>query len=1036
MSELLDAQKKEIDLGTGFGMFGASDASAASDASDGGGCDGGEHCCPRPTRVIEVTYPRITIAEQAQIARIPGLGQRVATCETKIGTLEASASADKEEREAAHETMTEGIAANAAAIVAEKTRAQGAEDSLKTALGQKADKYALEELKLKVESENANHNAVETSIAARIDAVETAVATEKANRESADKAIQSGIDTSVGTVYSTLRGEAASQKAVLEGEIADAKTDVTTKVTTEETQRKAEDASLLQKITDETTARTSKDSELSTLISTKETSLKSGYQTADAALQTQITTNANTISANRTLFDNAKTALETADATLTTNLASEVTNRTNGDTMTLRTAKDYAKSLLSSALRYQGQVATLSDLESKSATAIKGDMWNVLNDGEGLASNFAFNGTGWDRLTESIDLSPYATIAYVDGKVTELNDKDAELEGKIQANTTKINTVVAAEKSRAQTAETTLQSNIDTEELAREKKDNELTALLNTLSVNVTTETKRIEALIDSKASTTESNAISRENSIKAELQKTDEALQTSVKGISETVSVNKTEIENSLAQEVTDRTNAVTELKNELTVTGIDGSSRLVGMGEVLSKIGQKQDKLQSGDNIKTINNQSVLGSGNLQVTAKTAFVMNMSVNSKTGKKEFDVTANEVKSAIDNDEDIIVKEELGGTTLTYRKSQVGFCPQACTVTAFCEYDGVVREVFFGIEHIAELWEYASDISIEQYDLETFRSLTTSVGEKVAKSGDTMSGDLTMDASKAVVFAKGASDGYTTSLTKTGVKHTAEEGDGSYTVEWPSKGGKLAVSSEITDAVSGKADKATTLSGYGITDAASTTDLTSLETKVSNVFSEGKFGDNAVAGEGINVGGKRVVAYKVNVSTKEANGLYTFVGFYYIRKIEEGAYFAASLEELKNHKMSGKVTSVPKISYLPSNGVMNDGREVSISKVEKDGFVIYEENVISFTEMRRIEGLEWEAEQYNEKIAELTATIEALTTRIAKIEALFTADDKLLIKNADSSKTYALGIEGSGAGSEDTLVITEQTATSDESDAT
>jgi hypothetical protein len=980
--------------------------------------------------------------------------------------------------------MNEGIAANAAAIVAEKTRAQGAEDSLKTALGQKADKDALDELEAKVDSENTNHNAVETSIVTRIETLETAVATESANRESADKAIQSGIDTSVGTVYSTLRGEAVSQKAVLEEEITKSKAYVIEKVTTEETQRKGEDSALEQKISDETKARTTKDGELEDLINSKETALKGEYQTADAELLTKITTNANTIDANRTLFDNTKTALETADATLTTNLASEVTNRTNGDATTLQTAKDYAKSLLSSALRYQGQVATLSDLEAKSATAIKGDMWNVLNDGEGLASNFAFNGTGWDRLTESIDLSPYATITCVDGKVSALTNKDTELEGKISANTTKINTDVAAEKSRAQTAETTLQSNIDTEGLAREKKDDELTASLNTLSGKVTTETARIEALIDSKATTTESNAVSRENSIKAELQKTDEALQTSVNGISETVSVNKTAIENSLAQEVTDRKNAVKEVKDELTVTGIDGSSRLVGMGEVLSKIGQKQDKLQSGDNIKTINNQSVLGSGNLQVTAKTAFVMNMSLNSTTGKKKFDVTANEVKLAIDNGDDIIVKETDGEDTLTYRKSRVNVFPNTCTcaVTAFCENRGVAQTVSFGMENISGLWKYDGDITIEKYDLETFKnklgdskgtlksvedglatlqgtvgtiqtdigglkttvgghttsisSLTTSVGGKVAKSGDTMSGDLTMDASKAVVFAKGDSDGYTTSMMKTGVKHTAEEGDGSYTVNWPSKGGTFALSSEITDAVSGKADKATTLSGYGITDAASTTALTALETKVSKVFSEGKFGDDVVAGEGINVGGKRVVAYKVKVSTKNDSGSYTFVGCYYIRKIEKGAYFAASIEDLKNHKMAGKVTSVSEVSYIPIKGVLNDGREVYIQKSDEDEYITYEEGVISFTETWRIEGLEFEVEQSNEKIAELTATIDALTTRIAKIEALFTADDKLLIKNSDSSKTYALGIEGSGAGSEDTLVITEQTATSDASDAT
>ena len=541
--------------------------------------------CPKAC-VIEATYPRITLAEQALIARIPGINTRLTTCETKIGTIESTVASNKEACDAAHGQLRSDIDTVAEAVVSEKNLRESAETALSNRINAKAATTALEEVDAKVDSEvTARTNAI-TAVETSIAELATQITTERTSRTNADTAIRTDVNLTVSTIYSTLRSEANSLKAELEQKIINAKGEVADDVSDEASLRQSADTTLTQSISDEENARKAKDAELTTLIGTKETSITSGYQTADAALQAQITTNANRITENKTLFDTAKTALEAKDATLTSGLANEITNRENADTTNLQLAKDYAKSLLSSALNYQGQVADLTELETKTATALKGDMYNVLSDGTGLAANYAFNGTTWDKLTESIDLTPFATHTEVSTERTRAEAAETSLEDAIAANTLKINTDVGAERSRATTAETTLQTTIDNEEDARIAADNTLRTSINTLSGTVTTEVARLESLIASSCNAKETTAISRENAIKAELQAKDNSLELSINSISSTVAANKTAIENALAQEVANRTNAVAEVRNQLTVTEVGGTSRLVGMGEVLAKI------------------------------------------------------------------------------------------------------------------------------------------------------------------------------------------------------------------------------------------------------------------------------------------------------------------------------------------------------------------------------------------------------------------------------------------------------------------
>lgn len=76
---------------------------------------------------------------------------------------------------------------------------------------------------------------------------------------------------------------------------------------------------------------------------------------------------------------------------------------------------------LTSAMHYKGQVASYSALPSSGN--VQGDVWNVEDDGH----NYAWNGTGWDRLAGEVDLSAYATISAMNtalsGKVDKVSGK-------------------------------------------------------------------------------------------------------------------------------------------------------------------------------------------------------------------------------------------------------------------------------------------------------------------------------------------------------------------------------------------------------------------------------------------------------------------------------------------------------------------------------------------------------------------------------------------------------------------------------------
>lgn len=93
------------------------------------------------------------------------------------------------------------------------------------------------------------------------------------------------------------------------------------------------------------------------------------------------------------------------DSSQTLNASQKTQARTNigaadaSDTYT----KAEVDAKVSSALIFKGSVATYDDLPTEGN--ITGDMWNVLDTG----ANYAWTGESWDKLSETIDLTPYLT---------------------------------------------------------------------------------------------------------------------------------------------------------------------------------------------------------------------------------------------------------------------------------------------------------------------------------------------------------------------------------------------------------------------------------------------------------------------------------------------------------------------------------------------------------------------------------------------------------------------------------------------------
>lgn len=112
----------------------------------------------------------------------------------------------------------------------------------------------------------------------------------------------------------------------------------------------------------------------------------------------------------------------------------------------LKTLVDELKASVAAALDYKGTKDTYEELPTKGNK--KGDVWNVVaaHGTTPAGTNYAWDGTQWDPLGGTIDLSGYYTKTQVDDAIsaakTELEAADTALEGQITTVTNQLNNKV------------------------------------------------------------------------------------------------------------------------------------------------------------------------------------------------------------------------------------------------------------------------------------------------------------------------------------------------------------------------------------------------------------------------------------------------------------------------------------------------------------------------------------------------------------------------------------------------------------------
>lgn len=126
-------------------------------------------------------------------------------------------------------------------------------------------------------------------------------------------------------------------------------------------------------------------------------------------------------------------AQQTADKAQQTALDADsamkiVINKLPEDYVKNETFEDFqeeVRSKLFSVYHVKGSVQTFSDLPSFNRTI--GDVWNVLDTG----ANYVFTDTGWDKLSETINLSDYALNTSVPTKTSQLENDSGFIDSQV-----------------------------------------------------------------------------------------------------------------------------------------------------------------------------------------------------------------------------------------------------------------------------------------------------------------------------------------------------------------------------------------------------------------------------------------------------------------------------------------------------------------------------------------------------------------------------------------------------------------------------
>lgn len=275
---------------------------------------------------------------------------------------------------------------------------------------------------------------------------------------------------------------------------------------------------------------------------------------------------------------------------------------------TLKTLVDDLKASVAAALDYKGTKDTYDDLPTEGNK--KGDVWNVVgaHGTTPAGTNYAWDGTTWDPLGGTIDLSGYYTKTQVDAAIstakTELEAADTALEGQITTVTNQLNNKVDKVEGSGLISDTDLnqirtnKSNIENLQTSVEGKQE---ALTEGQAISITEEN-----VIDVKLDSTSDEALSKSaeglkldlSGVKGSTVKVGVAITGGAEiGADQTIAAGMQALSDSIQTAVAGGITSLTSPDETITITGT-GTSR--GLAVNISKLVSTSSSIKVGDDGK----------------------------------------------------------------------------------------------------------------------------------------------------------------------------------------------------------------------------------------------------------------------------------------------------------------------------------------------------------------------------------------------------------------------------------------------------
>lgn len=270
----------------------------------------------------------------------------------------------------------------------------------------------------------------------------------------------------------------------------------------------------------------------------------------------------------------------------------------------LKTLVDDLKASVAAALDYKGTKDTYDALPTEGNK--KGDVWNVVgaHGTTPAGTNYAWDGTQWDPLGGTIDLSGYYTKTQVDDAIsaakTELETADTALEGQITTVTNQLNNKVDKVEGSG------LISDTDLNQIRTNKSDIESLTTSVGEKQEILTEGEAIsiseENVIDVKLDPASDPALSKSaeglkldlSGVKGSTVKVGTAITGGVKiGAEQTIAAGMQALSDSIQTAVTGGITSITSPDNTIKVTS-EGTSR--GLAVDMSKLVSTSSSIQVG--------------------------------------------------------------------------------------------------------------------------------------------------------------------------------------------------------------------------------------------------------------------------------------------------------------------------------------------------------------------------------------------------------------------------------------------------------